>query len=1023
MNKSQEKSRKIIKLTMIVSVLFVIIVVIFYVKKRNVDSVETSNLPIENVVTYNNGDSIYRPSIEDLAYDEKEYMIYYDNLLMVYLFPDVDTVSISDTLLETVEGTVVGNISGSINVVQILVKDTDLAGLNKYASDLMQLDAVIYATYEYPLIMQDSFVDNNPWSENNEPILDKGNEDVPNGNDWWAEAIGAYTAWEIVDKLELSKVKVGVIDSGFDMHHEDLSERLSVLEGYEKNTEDDHGTAVAGIISAQNNNVGLRGVADSADLTCVDWSPVTNDKNSDNYYNLLSTGEYIEIIKQMIEEGNKVINNSWGNYFLSKSGFTQALYGEDSSLKFLLEYFAVHTTGAYESYVNYVETYSKRTALDCTAMIIQILLSNDCEDFIIVQAAGNGYDNSGPGVDAKYSGTFCSISEDVYNVINFSTRERLLQRGVDYEKIDNHIIIVGAVENILDEKGNYHMARFSNYGNNVDICAPGTAIFTTKTHDSGNYVKSEDIPNSGGTSYAAPMVSGTVALLWQINPNLSAAEIKQILFNSATGAIGVNDDFGSEYLMLNVGAAVKSVTKGDETTEMYRLFYDKLLEVQREYGESTIYHLDEYTSYLTGLCFARLLDFDADGQEELILAYSYKAENSYISRYHIEVWKYNNFNISKVFDGEGFGTDGGVTTLYITQVEDCYYLIEGGKDSFKYSYIWGLQDDKFTQMNTLISEETGNYFIDGIEVTEEEYNVEHDKWWENITTYDLWYVDNDALVTQELERTLATLRAYLGIVGNELAKEDNSVDKEKRLREIVSKNVMEPLQNFIFDDFDNNGKYEAIAFCGEYFDEDGSYFGTLYFVTEKGIEVIREKDGYWNSGIVYDFGNTKVISITEYFTTGGITYYYQVNEDKVMEIEGSGYGNGLYQDEQGRMCMTDSQYDACVDGTGHTWNVYYFYWDNGLREYGGTQISVEDFSAYNGSEDILQKIVEDGFDITSIFKRENGIININCCDGWSNCNIRITLADKRVELAPITEGSYYEEGIIKKALIPDIATY
>lgn len=163
---------------------------------------------------------------------------------------------------------------------------------------------------------------------------------------------------------------------------------------------------------------------------------------------------------------------------------------------------------------------------------------------------------------------------------------------------------------------------------------------------------------------------------------------------------------------------------------------------------------------------------------------------------------------------------------------------------------------------------------------------------------------------------------------------------EDSLKKMLAENVTKTILNFVFDDFDNNGIYEAIAFCGEYYEEDGIFFGTLYFISQEGVQVIREEDGYWDCGQIYDFEDAIIIAITQYFATGGLTYYYQIKGNEVIEIEGSGYGNGLYQDEQGRICMTDSQYDGCVDGTGHTWNIYYFYWDDGLKEYGGTQISI-----------------------------------------------------------------------------------
>lgn len=123
------------------------------------------------------------------------------------------------------------------------------------------------------------------------------------------------------------------------------------------------------------------------------------------------------------------------------------------------------------------------------------------------------------------------------------------------------------------------------------------------------------------------------------------------------------------------------------------------------------------------------------------------------------------------------------------------------------------------------------------------------------------------------------------------------------------------------------------------------------------------------------------------------------------------------------MCMTDSQYDANVDGTGHTWNVYYFYWDDGLKEYGGTLITAEEFLQYQGSEEILSQIAADGYEVTTIYQRKNGIININCCDGVSNKNVRTVYRDGYVEASPVTEGYYYEDGIIKPALNMEIATF
>ena len=255
-----------------------------------------------------------------------------------------------------------------------------------------------------------------------------------------------------------------------------------------------------------------------------------------------------------------------------------------------------------------------------------------------------------------------------------------------------------------------------------------------------------------------------------------------------------------------------------------------------------------------------------------------------------------------------------------------------------------------------------------------------------------------------------------------------NVSTEESLKNILSEKVKQPILNFIYNDFDNNGNYEAIAFCGEaYLDKEypelSTYDGVLYFITGNDVKVIREEDVYWNMGEVFKFGEISIFCIHEYSATGARSYLYQVDGNEIIEIVGSGKGQYFSQDEMGEIYMTDSQYDSCVDGTGHTWNLYYFYWDNGLHEYGGNQISINSFSKYNGSKEILKKISEDGYDITTIYKRQNGIININCFDGYNFSNVRVILEDNEVKVFPVTEDYFYEGGIIRESLIPEIATY
>lgn len=503
----------------------------------------------EQIKTYSNGDTVYKPTDDNIKYDENENVIYYNNLILAYTYDDLSSEEASE-LADSINGSVAGDISGAVNLLQIVVNESDVGTLQRYADKLMESDKVMLATYDVPTEISDSSAnDNNPWSEDGITISDKGNEKNPDGNDWWAEAIGAYIAWNYTKFA--SPIKVGIIDSGFMLNHEDLSGIQMLSPNYTQNTPTDHGTHVAGIIGANNNDLGIRGVADTANLVCADWSPNGND-------NLMNTGEYIEMTKQLIESGVKVINNSWGNTFHSFWGYKMSgLYQ-----------FLTTKDNEYEDYVKAVRVANKQMAISCTVMMASYI-KNGYKDFILVQSAGNGYDGGGDGIDAVNNGYYASIDEEIFNEV---ANMKILRgigldglkvedfAGISYREIDDRIIIVGAVENRTDTDGNYYMTSFSNYGNNVDICAPGYDILSTNDYSNSNtidkYVKKQ------GTSMAAPMVTGSAALIWSLDPTLTAGEVKDILIKtSKVRALSVSTiDTGTipeSYPMLNVGEAVK----------------------------------------------------------------------------------------------------------------------------------------------------------------------------------------------------------------------------------------------------------------------------------------------------------------------------------------------------------------------------------------------------------------------------------------------------------------------------------
>ncbi len=100
-----------------------------------------------------------------------------------------------------------------------------------------------------------------------------------------------------------------------------------------------------------------------------------------------------------------------------------------------------------------------------------------------------------------------------------------------------------------------------DYNAYKDIAAPGYSIYSTVTGGSYGY--------KSGTSMAAPMVSGVVAMMLAKDPNLTVDEVKEILYSTATdiGEEGKDDYFG--YGLVNAGKALEAVNDKDsgETEE------------------------------------------------------------------------------------------------------------------------------------------------------------------------------------------------------------------------------------------------------------------------------------------------------------------------------------------------------------------------------------------------------------------------------------------------------------------------
>lgn len=123
--------------------------------------------------------------------------------------------------------------------------------------------------------------------------------------DWGLKAIGAETAWK---KTKGKGIKVAVLDTGIDLNHPDLIENIKKtvdFSGSRYGVEDlnGHGTHVAGIIGAVDNNIGMIGVAPEVDLYIA---KVLGDNGSGGYDGIMKG------IKWAIDHKVDIISMSLG---------------------------------------------------------------------------------------------------------------------------------------------------------------------------------------------------------------------------------------------------------------------------------------------------------------------------------------------------------------------------------------------------------------------------------------------------------------------------------------------------------------------------------------------------------------------------------------------------------------------------------------------------------------------------------------------------------------------------------------
>ncbi|MEN3335235.1 MAG: thermitase [Blastocatellia bacterium] len=188
-------------------------------------------------------------------------------------------------------------------------------------------------------------------------------------------------------------------------------------------------------------------------------------------------------------------------------------------------------------------------AMNCRLMPLRITSRSDgaAATSDIVAATIWAADHGARVINVSYAGYGSSAISDAAEYARSKNCLFVMAAGNDAGYVpNNEDASITAVSATTQGDG---LAGFTSTGPYIDLAAPGSGIWTTDLQ--GTY------QSVNGTSFSAPLVAGTAALILSVYPQLTAAQVEALLKVSADDRGAAGYDTGYGFGRLNAGRALE----------------------------------------------------------------------------------------------------------------------------------------------------------------------------------------------------------------------------------------------------------------------------------------------------------------------------------------------------------------------------------------------------------------------------------------------------------------------------------